>query len=144
MPLERGYHHWFTSDTNIVAQMQELGLGDRVQWIPSKTGWFDQGKIWNMVTPLDLMQLAHCHSLTACGSERRLAISTYLQGNKNDLYKYEKITAAEWWKKYTGQEPWNKVWGTDVFAANSARTRKMCRWSGTGIRLCCELVRAAA
>lgn len=33
--LERGYHHWFTSDTHIIAQMEELGLGDRVQWIAS-------------------------------------------------------------------------------------------------------------
>src|SRR5581483_3575730 len=53
--LERGYHHWFTSDTNIVAQMRELGLGDRVQWIASKTGWFYGGKIWPWVTPRDLM-----------------------------------------------------------------------------------------
>ena len=24
--LERGYHHWFTSDTHIVAQMEEHGI----------------------------------------------------------------------------------------------------------------------
>ncbi len=111
VPLERGYHHWFTSDTSIVAQMGELGLGDRVQWIPSKTGWFDQGKMWNMVTPMDLMQLGTLPLIDRIRLGLAVGYLTYLQKNKDNLYKYEKITAAEWWRKYSGQEPWNKVWG---------------------------------
>lgn len=110
VPLERGYHHWFTSDTSIIGQMNELGLGDRVMWIPSKTGWFDQGKIWNMVSPGDLMRLG-----TLPLSDRiRLGLATgyltYLQRNKDNLFKYEKITAAAWWNKYAGKGPWDKVW----------------------------------
>src|SRR5512135_2805230 len=54
--LERGYHHWFMSDTHIVGLMNELGLGDRVMWLPSTVGWFDRGKIWNMIKPMDLVR----------------------------------------------------------------------------------------
>jgi len=108
--LERGYHHWFTSDTHIAAQMQELRLGDRVQWIPSRTGWFDQGKIWNMVSPTDLLRLGTLPFFDRLRLGMVVAYLTYLQSNKSNLAKYEKITAAAWWKKYGGRNAWDKVW----------------------------------
>lgn len=111
VPLERGYHHWFTSDTHVVAQMQELGLGDRVQWIPSKTGWFEQGKIWNMVTPMDLMRLGTLPLMDRIRLGAATGYLTYLQQDKSNLPKYESITAHDWWRKYTGETVWDKVWG---------------------------------
>jgi protoporphyrinogen oxidase len=108
--LERGYHHWFTSDTHIVAQMEELGLGNRVQWIPSKTGWFENGKIWNMVSPADLLRLGTVPFVDRVRLGMSVAYLTYLQSNRNNLAKYEKITAMDWWKKYGGHAAWDKVW----------------------------------
>ena len=109
--LERGYHHWFTSDTHIVAQMEELGLGDRVQWMESKTGWFENGKIWNMVTPMDVLRLGTIPFIDRLRLGLTVAYLTYLQSNRNNLGKYEKITAAAWWKKYGGKPAWDQVWG---------------------------------
>ena len=108
--LERGYHHWFTSDTHIVAQMEELGLGDRVQWIESKTGWFENGKIWSMVTPVDVLRLGVLPFLDRLRLGLLVAYLTYLQSNPANLGKYEKITAYAWWKKYGGPHVWDKVW----------------------------------
>ena len=108
--LERGYHHWFTSDTHIVDQMEELGLGDRVQWIPSKTGWFDSGKIWDMVSPLDLLKLDVMPFVDRVRLGMTVAYLTYLQSSKTNLAKYEKITAKAWWNKYGGRNSWAKVW----------------------------------
>jgi protoporphyrinogen oxidase len=106
--LERGYHHWFTSDTHIVALMQELGLGDRVMWIPSKTGLFFSGKIWNWVSPLDIMRFTPMPFVDRV----RLGITTYyLQTRRNKVAEYEKIAAAAWLKRYAGREAWDKAWG---------------------------------
>lgn len=111
VPLERGYHHWFTSDTHVVAQMGELGLGDRVQWIPSRTGWFEQGKIWNMVSPTDLLRLGTIPLIDRIRLGAATGYLTYLQQSKDNLPKYESITAHDWWKKFTGDTVWDKVWG---------------------------------
>ncbi len=111
VPLERGYHHWFTSDTHVIALMQELGLGERVQWIPSKTGWFEQGKIWSMVSPTDLLKLGTVPFMDRVRLGAATAYLTYLQRDKSNLPKYESITAHDWWKKYTGDVVWDKVWG---------------------------------
>ncbi len=108
--LERGYHHWFTSDTLITDLMSELGLGDRLMWIPSKVGFLHGGKIWNWVTPMDILRFA---PMSLVG-RLRLGLTTfylsYLQTNRNKFYDYEKITAAAWLKKFAGREAWDKAW----------------------------------
>ncbi len=106
--LERGYHHWFTSDTHIVAQMEELGLGNRVMWISSRTGWFYGGKIWNWVTPMDILSFT---PLPLVDRFRLGLTALYLQKARNKLDDYEKITAATWLKKYAGRQAWDKAWG---------------------------------
>src|SRR5574341_701527 len=108
--LERGYHHWFTSDTHVIDLMGELGLGDRVMWIPSKVGFLYSGKIWNWVTPMDILRF----SPMSLVGRLRLGLSTfyltYLQTNRNKFTDYEKITAASWLKKWAGAEAWDKAW----------------------------------
>lgn len=109
--LERGYHHWFTSDTHIVGLMEELGLGDRVMWIPSKVGWFDHGKIWNMVTPLDLLRYSPLPPVDRLRLGLVLYYLTFVQARRDMLSAYEKVTAASWLKKYAGQRAWDKQLG---------------------------------
>ncbi len=109
--LERGYHHWFTSDTHIVAQMEELGLGDRAQWIESKTGWFDDGRIWNVVSPTDLLRLGTLPFVDRLRLGLVLYYLTFIQAKRNRLADYEKVTAATWLKKYAGQRAWDKQLG---------------------------------
>ena len=56
--LERGYHHLFTSDTDMVWLIHELGLGPKLAWIPSKVGLYHSGRIWPFATPTDLLRFS--------------------------------------------------------------------------------------
>ena len=106
--LERGYHHWFTNDTHVTDLMAELGLGDRLMWIPSKTGLFYGGKIWNWVGPMDIMRFTPLPLVDRV----RLGVTTYyLQSRRDKVAEYEQITAASWLKKYAGPQAWDKAWG---------------------------------
>lgn len=106
--LERGYHHWFTSDTHVIGLMEELGLGDRVMWIESKTGFFYGGKIYDWVTPMDIMRYRPLPPIDRI----RLGLSTYyLQTRRSKVAQYEKITAASWLRRYAGEQAWEKAWG---------------------------------
>ena len=44
--IERFYHHLFQSDREIVALAEEIGIGDRLVWLPSNVGYFADGRIW--------------------------------------------------------------------------------------------------
>jgi len=105
--LEKGYHHLFTSDTDIIDLMEELGLLTRLAWIQSKVGFFYNNKIFNLVTPLDLLKFNEISLL----SRIRLGLVTlYLKYYKN-WRKLEPYTADEWIRKYAGREVYDVVWG---------------------------------
>lgn len=105
-PLERGYHHWFTSDTDIIALVEEIGLGDAVRWVDSTVGTLHSGRIYDFVTPFDLLKFAPL----SFPDRVRLGLTTlYLQRQK-DWRKYERVTADEWLRKNGGQRIYDVFW----------------------------------
>ena len=104
--LERFYHHLFTSDRHILQLINELGLSPRMRWIDSQVGLFHGGKVYDFVTPLDLLRF------TPLSLPNRLwagLVSVYLQ-RQTDWRKYEGITAKEWLGKYAGESVYNAIW----------------------------------
>lgn len=104
--LEKGYHHWFTSDTDIIDLTEEIGLGHQIRWIDSTVGTLYDGKIYNFVTPMDLLKFKPLSLIDRI----RLGLTTlYLQRQK-DYRKYEGITADEWLKKHVGRGGYEAFW----------------------------------
>jgi protoporphyrinogen oxidase len=104
--LERFYHHLFTSDRHILQLINELGLSPRMRWIDSQVGLFYSGKVYDFVTPLDLLRF------TPLSLPNRLwagLVSVYLQ-RQTDWRKYEGITAKEWLEKYSGKSVYDAIW----------------------------------
>ena len=87
--LEKGYHHWFTSDTHIIDLTKEIGLGHQIRWIDSTVGTLYDGHIYNFVTPLDLLKFK---PLSLVERIRLGLITLYLQRQK-DYRKCESVTA---------------------------------------------------
>ena len=105
--LERGYHHWFTNDTDIVGLLDEIGLGHQVRWIDSKVGTLYDGRIYDFVTPLDLLRFTPLSLLDRV----RLGLMTlYLQRQK-DWKRYERFTSSEWLQRYGGRRVYDVFWG---------------------------------
>ncbi len=105
--LERGYHHWFTHDTDIVDLVIEIGLGDTIRWIDSTVGTLHGGTIYNFVTPIDLLKFKPLSLPDRLG----LGLTTlYLQRQKN-WRKYEGVAADEWLRKHGGRKPYDVFWG---------------------------------
>ncbi|MBF8266760.1 MAG: amine oxidase [Dehalococcoidia bacterium] len=105
--LEKGYHHLFTSDRDMVDLIHELGLGPKLAWIESKVGIFHGGKIYNFVSPTDLLRFT---PLSPVDRLRMGLAILYLQRYK-EWQKLERFTAAEWIRKYAGKGAYDVVWG---------------------------------
>ena len=105
--LERGYHHWFTSDTDITDLVEEIGLGHTIRWVESTVGTLHSGRIYDFVTPMDLLRF----SPLSFRDRIRLGITTlYLQRQK-DWRKYEGVTADQWLRRNGGQSVYDVFWG---------------------------------
>ena len=105
--LERGYHHLFTSDTDILDLIREIGLGHQIRLIDSKVGTLHGGKIYNFVTPMDLLRFT---PLSLADRLRLGFITLYLQ-RKKDWRVFEGVTAAEWLRNHSGQRCYEVFWG---------------------------------
>ena len=57
-PLERFYHHLFTSDVDYVSFAEEFGLGGDIQWLKSRMGFFSNGRLFDFGTPASPLLLA--------------------------------------------------------------------------------------
>jgi protoporphyrinogen oxidase len=107
-PLERGYHHLFTSDTAILELIDDIGLGDRMRWFESSVGFLSgNGQIHNLVTPMDLLRFSPLNIIDRV----RLGVVTMLLNWRKDWRALEGITADEWIRRWAGPGVYGTVWG---------------------------------
>ena len=104
--LEKGYHHLFKSDTDIVDLIHQLGLGPKLRWIESKVGLFHGDRIWNFASPKDLLTFT---PLSLMDRIRLGLVTLYLQKTKN-WQRFEGVTALEWLQKRVGRRPYEVIW----------------------------------
>ena len=105
--LERGYHHLFNSDTDIISLMEEIGLGDRVRYIESKVGTLYDGRIYDFVTPIDLLKFTPLGLV----DRFRLGLVTLMLQRMKDWRRLEDVTANEWLRGKAGRRAYEVFWG---------------------------------
>ena len=106
-PIECFCHHLFTTDTAAIRLIEELGLGERLTWRPSKVGIFYDGRIYPFVTPLDLLRFTPVGLIDRI----RLGLMGLRLRRQRDGSRYEGITATEWIRRFAGQRNLDVVWG---------------------------------
>ena len=103
--LEKFYHHIFTNDTAIADKIQELGLGDQLDWQPTTTSFF-VNKIYRLSKPTDLLKFDALNLF----DRFRLGL-LYLQSRFiGDWQELENISAKDWLIKTAGKNVYQKVW----------------------------------
>ena len=110
--LEIFYHHLFQSDTSIAALADEVGVGDRLMWLPSNVGYFADGRIYPLNGALDLLRLG---CIPFIDRVRVGLVTAYLQRVK-DWKKYESVTAHEWLSRALGKRAYDKTLGAQLRA----------------------------
>jgi len=105
--LERFYHHIFSSDIDIIQLIDELGLGKKLVWLDSRVGFLHQGRIYDFVTPWDLLRFS---PVSLVDRVRLGLVAIYLRRRKN-WTRLEGRTAQEWITKWAGRRNYDIVWG---------------------------------
>ncbi|MGI9253954.1 MAG: NAD(P)/FAD-dependent oxidoreductase, partial [Thermomicrobiales bacterium] len=110
--LEYFYHHLFQSDHAIIDLIDELGIGDRLVWLPSNVGYFADGKIWPLNGAADLLKLGFIpfHDRVRLG-----LVTAYLQ-RVRDWKPFEQVTAHEWLQRALGKNAYDRTLGAQLRA----------------------------
>ncbi|MGH7899239.1 MAG: FAD-dependent oxidoreductase, partial [Candidatus Binatia bacterium] len=105
--IEKYYHHWFTSDHDILDLIAEVGLADKVRWPSPVMGTFSAGKAYRFTSPMDLMRF---RPLSFAGKLRLGLVTLFLQRYPR-RERFEGTTAAAWLRRYAGREVYETIWG---------------------------------
>ena len=104
--LERGYHHLFRSDRDMVQLIREVGLEEHMGWFESKVGLFHGGRVWPFSSPLDLLRF----SPLSFGQRLRVGFWTFLLQNTRNWRKFEDVTARDWIIRHMGEDAYRVIW----------------------------------
>jgi protoporphyrinogen oxidase len=106
-PLERFYHHLFTSDVDYVDFARELGLENEIEWLPSKMGFYAGGRLYDFGTPASLLKFSPLGPL----GKLAFVLSTLKLRQRKNWRDLEGETAAGWLKKHGYGKAYDAVWG---------------------------------
>lgn len=104
--LEKFYHHLFRSDTQAIALIEELGLGDRLVWPTPKTSTLVGGRAYQLDSPASVLRFP---PLSVFDRLRLAAAIGYLRLEPN-YHRLERTTADTWIRKWMGTRVHEVLW----------------------------------
>lgn len=105
-PLEKFYHHWFTSDRHIMDLVSELGSQDNIVLRATRTGMYYAHNFFRLSSPLDLLRFTPLPIF----DRLRLGVLALRARRVKDWQKLESLTAAEWLRQMGGERVFKVVW----------------------------------
>ena len=104
--LDRFYHHWFTSDHEIMRLVDELGLSADITLRATATGVWYNDSLFRLSSPLDLLRF----SALPFVDRIRLGLMIPRARMVRDWRALEGVTAADWLRKLGGDRVWRVMW----------------------------------
>lgn len=103
--LEKYYHHFFTSDQDLIELIRELGLEKKVIFKKSTMAFFDK-KIHPFSTVSDLLRFGPLKLF----ERLKLGLMIFYLSIKKNWKTMDKINVEKWVSKNIGQAVYNLVW----------------------------------
>src|SRR5450631_3028152 len=103
--LEKFYHHLFRTDKTAIKVIQEMGLGDRLEWLRPRTVSLLGGEIYQLDSPLTLLQFKPWRM------DERLrvgAVLSYLKFVPPQLLEGKR--ADPWLRRWLGSFAFKQLW----------------------------------
>jgi len=99
--IEKYYHHIFASDNELISLIEEMGLGDRLEWLRGTTGYYLNGKIYPMNTPFEILRALPLLDVF------RLTWLVLKAKTIKDRTPFDEITARQWIIDTAGESVYN-------------------------------------
>jgi protoporphyrinogen oxidase len=104
--IERFYHFVCRSDASTFALMAELGLSDKMRWVPTSMGYYIKEKLFDWGTPLSLLAFPHLDLV----SKFRYGLQMFLATKKTDWSDLDKLPVRTWVERGAGKRAYDVLW----------------------------------
>ncbi|MBL8099088.1 MAG: NAD(P)/FAD-dependent oxidoreductase [Anaerolineales bacterium] len=105
--VEKFYHHWFQSDSEMLGLIRELGLEDKVMFPRPLTVMYYKKKWYPFDSIINALRFP---GLGFGLNKIRFGFVGLFLRLTNNWQALEKVTAHEWMLKYAGKQVYEKMW----------------------------------
>jgi protoporphyrinogen oxidase len=103
---DRFYHVILPSDSKLVGFIQDLGLGDKLRWAKTRTGFFVDRQFYSISNNLEFLRFP----LVGLWGKFRLGLTVIYGSRIQDWERLERITVADWLTRMCGKSTYEKFW----------------------------------
>ena len=104
--VEKFYHHWFTSDADILQLISELGASENLIKRTPGTGMYFANSVFRLTTPLDLLR----YPAISVVDRIRTGLMTLNVRRIDDWRRLEGVTAKDWLIANAGLNAYRAIW----------------------------------
>ena len=106
LSLERYYHFVCKTDYALFNVLSELGLKDRLRWVPTEMGFYYEGTWYDWGKPSALLTFPHLSLI----DKVRFALHVLSTKRITDWRELDKLQATSWIKGWLGDRGYKVLW----------------------------------
>jgi protoporphyrinogen oxidase len=103
---DRFYHCIVPSDRALVGFVRELGLGDRLRWTVTRTGFYGEGACHSVSDTAEFLRFP----LLPLADKLRLGAALAYCARIRDWRRLEAVWAEDWLRRLCGRRAWETMW----------------------------------
>jgi len=103
---DRFYHVTLLSDSHLRALLDEIGLGDRIRWRTTRTGFFTGGQLYSFSNAIDFLRFPALSLL----DKARLGWTILRASRIADGKPLEQINVVDWLTRLSGRRTVERIW----------------------------------
>ncbi len=103
---DRHYHVVLASDRNTRAIIEEIGLGDDLRWVETKTGFYTDGELLSMSNTMEFLTFKPLDII----SKLRLGATIFYASKVKNWRRLEKLSVEKWLTRWSGKKTFEKIW----------------------------------
>ncbi|HTU49749.1 MAG TPA: NAD(P)/FAD-dependent oxidoreductase [Acidobacteriaceae bacterium] len=104
--IERFYHFVCKTDHPTFELLADLGIADKMRWVPTTMGFFSQGKLHHWGDPISLLKLPGVSLI----SKLRYGFFIFACTHHDRWPALENRSAREWITRYCGKDIYDRFW----------------------------------
>ena len=106
LTIEKYYHFICGGDHNLIEFARQLGISDKLQFQPTKTAYYYNGRYYPFAAPLDLLRF----SPISLKSRFKFGLNVIYSKYTDKWEKLDEISGKEWLLRRIGETAYNVIW----------------------------------
>ena len=106
LSIERYYHFVCKADRATFDLLGELGIGDRMRWVPTSMGYYIDGKLYRFGDPGSLLKFPKLSLI----EKLRYGAMMFFSTRRSDWRSLENVSAKDWITRWCGRDVYERLW----------------------------------